>query len=66
VTPDLLRLVAFLALMQSGEGLIDKSPDYILEKFSTVALNRGNPDPAWALDATNRAIGQAWVDRWMA
>ena len=58
------NLAKFLALMQHGQGLIDKSPDYIEEKFHTVGLYDGDWDPIAILDSEARAIYQRWEQAW--
>lgn len=50
IHPDSFALLCFLTLMQNGEGLIDKSPDYITEK--TYMLRSGHNSFA-ALDIYN-------------
>lgn len=50
---EFTNLIAFCVLMENGEGIKDKAPDYILEKFRRYV---GNPDSAWmqGLDSNNR------------
>ena len=62
---NIINIAAFLALMQNGEGLIDKSPDYIMEKFARYALS---PDPHAidvGLDSTRRALVADWATKWL-
>lgn len=62
---QLLNIVSFCALMQNGEGIVGKSPDYILEKFHKYALQT---DSAfyWGLDAQRKGVIQEWAIKWVA
>lgn len=59
------QLVRFAILMENGQGIVDKSPDYILEKFevsqtlSDIELLKGG------LDMANRAKFERWLNKWM-
>ena len=55
------QLVAFITLMQSGEGILGVSPSYIIEKYEAM---RKMHNPADLLDMHNRAIYEKWMDRW--
>lgn len=57
----LKQLVVFAILMENGEGVVDKSPDYIEEKH-VVALMTNEPETL--LDPSNRAKFERWLERW--
>ena len=59
----LLNAVAFAILMQNGEGVEDKSPDYIMEKFRCYC--EGDADEwMWGLGSINRAKLSVWAKQW--
>ena len=59
-----LRLAAFAILMENGQGLVDKAPDYIIEKYQSVML----VDEEWQLEALLDSMNQAkylkWKETW--
>ncbi len=68
------NIIAFCVLMQNGNGIKDKSPEYVREKFETVLMYvpRGRElniaelhDPARALDHGNQSVYHAWFAKWM-
>ena len=58
------NIVAFCALMENGEGIIGKSPDYIEEKFNRYCLSNQD-ETEWGLDSIRRAKVVAWTLRWL-
>ena len=52
------NIVAFCILMQNGEGIMSKAPQYIKEKFD-VCMNDGRP-----LDSKNQHIYQKYLETW--
>ncbi len=58
---DVFRGVIFAILMQNGDGIMDKSPDYIDEKLD--ACER-DPQPELLLDEHNRRILENWLSFW--
>jgi hypothetical protein len=60
---QLLNIVAFAILMENGEGVKDKSPGYILEKFNKYCLNEKDAY-LWGLDAPNRLKLAKWAEEW--
>ncbi len=57
----LRRLVAFLVLMESGQGILTKSPRYIKEKFrATMEV----PFPEELLDVENKVKFGRYFERW--
>jgi len=55
----LLKLIEFCILMQGHGGILNKSPDYILEKS-----RRCNGDGS-SLDCNNRLIFEQYKMRWL-
>lgn len=54
-------MVCFIALMQSGDGLMDKHPSYIQEKLSMVEEGY---DAFQMLDLFNMRRVAQWCDEW--
>lgn len=59
----LLNIIAFCALMENNDGIIGKSPDYIIEKFNRYCLSEEG-EYAWGLDAIRQKIVQDWKEKW--
>ena len=55
------RAVVFAILMQTGEGVISKAPDYIAEKLEAVGLGA---HPERLLDMENGALYNKWLRTW--
>ena len=58
---NLKQAVVFAILMEHGEGILGKSPDYIFEKFNACDKD---PDPCGLLDNDNLMKFRQWKDRW--
>jgi len=58
---DIKRLVVFAILMENGEGIIDKSWDYIAEKYE-LALSVSYPEQL--LDPSNRSKLEKRLKTW--
>lgn len=58
---DQFSLICFLVLMENGEGISDKAPDYIKEK--RWVLDAGD-EAFTALDIHNMRKVKAWCDKW--
>lgn len=65
-TERLLNLVSFLVLMENKEGVLGKSPDYILEKYERF-LDKGYTDLTsyWGLDGKNTEKVEDWYKKWI-
>jgi len=60
------NIVAFCILMQNNNGIIGKSPDYIMEKYMRYAANISGVDKTeWGLDASNKALLEIWIYKWV-
>jgi hypothetical protein len=60
----LKNIVAFCALMENHDGIIGKSPDYIMEKFNRYCLSDVDECP-WGLDVDNRWKVSRWINKWL-
>lgn len=58
---DLYRGVIFAILMQNGNGIMDKSPEYIEEKLYA---SEHDPYPEGLLDEHNKALLKRWMAFW--
>jgi len=58
---DIKGLVVFAILMESGNGIVDKSPAYIWEKFQLAMIS---PSPEQLLDQKNRRKLERWLKNW--
>lgn len=61
---DILNLIAFCILMENGEEIMNKSPDYILEKFDTYCKNKTDNAWMWGLDNQNFQKLKEWAKKW--
>lgn len=62
----LKNIVAFCVLMENNEGILGKSPDYILEKFNRFCNEKTeNGEWQWGLDISNRNKLTTWVEKWL-
>ena len=59
---QLINIVSFCALMQNNEGILNKSPDYILEKFNRYAINK--EIHLWGLDKERQTLVSEWILKW--
>lgn len=60
--PFIVSLVTFCALMENGDGILGKSPEYLREKFNRYVGNEGID--LTGLDSVRRAQVVAYMDRW--
>lgn len=61
ISPDSFAMIRFLVLMQNGDGLTDKSPDYVTEKTHIL---RAGLDAFAYLDIHNMEKTAAWCAKW--
>ena len=59
----LKNMVAFIVLMEHGLGVLDKSPDYIMEKFKRY-MGKDDDSFKWGLDAENSAKVEEYCEKW--
>lgn len=58
------QMVAFAILLENNEGIINKSPKYIKEKFAG-CMEMTNPKHLRTImDRENRAQFDAWREKW--
>ena len=55
--------VAFCILMENGKGILDKSPDYIMEKFNRLIVENFEI-PGALLDFKNKRKLNEWSSTW--
>jgi hypothetical protein len=58
-----LRLAAFAVMMQHGDGLMAKSPDYMVEKF-LLCMELPEQYLEGIMDNENRFLFREWKKRW--
>lgn len=61
---EFFNLIAFCILMENNEGILCKSPDYILEKFSRYVGNE-NDEYKWGLDDINTQKLDDYLLKWV-
>jgi hypothetical protein len=59
---DVLQGVVFAILMENNDGILQKSPSYVYEKWLAV---RNLPEPENLLDGCNQAKLNEWKMRWV-
>ena len=61
------NLIAFLVLMENNEGVLDKSPDYVIEKYERF-LHNGYTDETeiWGLDSSNTEKFKEYFKKWIS
>lgn len=55
------QLVVFSILMENNDGILGKSPSYILEKYYT---SKELAEPESLLDSENKAKFDKWLKTW--
>ena len=60
----LQNLIAFCALMEADGGIIDKSPDYVAEKFMRYVGSMREDEWLWGLDMSNQELVNQWFLKW--
>jgi len=58
---EINQAIVFAILMQNGEGIKSKAPEYIKEKLEVC---EHDPQPSRMLDAANKQIFDEWVAFW--
>ncbi|MBA7491274.1 hypothetical protein ES702_01819 [subsurface metagenome] len=59
---DLKRLIVFCILMENGEGIMGKSPEYVESKFHSI---RTRPYPDHMLDQDNAMKYERYLKNWL-
>ena len=59
---NLKQAVVFAILMENGEGVVSKSPNYIIEKLASLEYN---DEPEGLLDLGNLAKYREWENMWI-
>lgn len=61
VTINLKQAIAFCVLMENNGGIMNKSPNYVLEKLAWIEYNN---EPEGIMDAVNQSKFLAWFKKW--
>lgn len=64
ITPSIRNLVAFCILMEYQGGILDKSPDYIMEKYRRYCQTSIENAYNWGLDGKNSKKLLDWILKW--
>ena len=59
----LKNMITFICLMENGNGVLDKSPDYIMEKFQRY-MGKDDDSFKWGLDCGNLAKVEEYCKKW--
>ncbi len=62
---QLKNIIAFCALMENGDGILDKSPAYVIEKFKRYCLSDQVDETPWGLDKDRKIKVFTWWMKWM-
>ena len=57
------NLIAFCVLMENNEGILKKSPDYVIEKFNRY-IGQDLDEFNWGLDVNNKRKLEAYMFAW--
>lgn len=61
---ELEQLVAFCILMENGEGIVGKAPDYLMEKYRACFRRDSRELLLGLLDGNNQAKFREYVKNW--
>ena len=61
---EIEKLVAFVILMENGDGIKHKLPDYIAEKFQSCQYHESVDTLRNELDIINQNKFDTWCKRW--
>ena len=59
-------LIAFCVLMENNDGILGKSPEYVMEKFIRYVEYSKGKEHKWGLDVDNRQKLKTYFDRWFS
>jgi len=59
------NIVAFCILMENNGGILNKSPQYIEEKFNRYILSSNEDEWQYGLDVINRKKLEEYIYRWL-
>ena len=60
---EIKNIIAFAILMENDQGILNKSRDYVEEKFKRLIL-QPLENPEMILDGPNKAKLEAWFEKW--
>ena len=59
-----LNILAFCILMESGRGILDKSPNYLMEKYIRYVMDKNPEAWRWGLDVFNVQKFKNYIKKW--
>jgi len=65
MTNKIKNIIAFCILMENNDGILGKSPDYVLEKFERYVESNEKDEYAWGLDNNNRLKVTKYINKWI-
>ena len=63
-TLTLKQVVGFCVLMENGQGIVSKAPDYIYEKMQVMQKSMTDEQIRSPLDLDNQRKFDKWVEMW--
>lgn len=63
---EIKNIVAFCALMQGNDGILNKSPGYIMEKFQRYCQDTTGEAYRYGLDRKNAKVLDEWCKKWFS
>lgn len=61
---QLKNLIVFCILMENNDGILGKSPDYIIEKFERF-VGKNDDSFKWGLDSNNQEKFNKYLKKWI-
>lgn len=58
------NILTFCILMENGDGIMDKSPSYIEEKFKKYCIHNKDESYLWGLDSKNAIKFERYIKKW--
>jgi len=59
------NIIAFCILMENNDGILGKSPDYVLEKFKRYIEGNEEDGYEWGLDMNNKLKLTEYINKWI-
>jgi hypothetical protein len=61
---DILNIIAFCILMENNNGIIEKSPDYVIKKFKRYCEGQND---SWIFGLDNASLKKLdeWAKKWL-
>lgn len=61
----ILNIVAFCVLMENSGGILEKSPDYVMEKFRRYCESFNEKEWMQGVDGENLRKLSVWAKKWL-